>query len=159
MFSTNELQYIDTLIPTYAKEGYKYYVVYSNTVVNSGYGYSTQPDIYAVFSKEAISAEDAYTYVVKDSSILVAVRCSDYSSSSSAVNTSRVVVTDYAAQTLSINEYEHVYTNAEFESYALQPDYTLSSGGGNIVATETIGYVITIAVLVCLFSRLFNHRR
>ncbi len=158
MFSTSELQYIDTLIPTYAKEGYKNYVIYSNTVVNSSWNYSADPELYAVFSKETISSQDAYTYVVKDPSILVAVRCSDYSSSSTADNSARISVTEYQAGTLSIPVYEHVYTNAEFESYALQPDYILSSGGGNIIATEAVGIVITCALLVSLFFSFFNHR-
>lgn len=157
MFSTQELQYIQTLIPTYAKEGYTHYVIYSNTVVNSSYFTTTQPDLYAVFSKEAISASDAYTYDYKKSSLLVSVRCADYSSSSSANNGSRVIVQEASRDTtLTVQAYEHVFTNAKWESYALQPDYTLSSEGGNIVATKALGVVVTCIALVALFFNFFK---
>ncbi len=158
MFSTSELQYIDTLIPTYAKEGYKSYVIYSNTMVNSGWNYSTEPDIYAIFCKEDITATGAYSYDIKEPFLFVSVRCSDYSSSSSADNSARVVVEEREAQTITIDEYEHIYTNAEFDSYTLQPDFTLSSEGGNIIATQTLGIVITCALLVSLFFSFFSHR-
>ena len=159
MFSTSQQAYIDALLPTYAKEGYKYYVVYSNTMVNNNWGTSTDPDLYAVFSKKAISAQDAYTYDVEDSSILVTIRSGNYSSSSSAVNTDRVVVTDYAAQTLSINPYEHIYTNAEFETYALQPDYYLASGGETNVQLQGNTFLILIVVIFLVLNRLWFGKR
>ena len=159
MFSTAQQAYIEALLPTYAKEGYKFYVVYSNTMVNNNWGASTDPDLYAVFSKEAISAKDAYTYDVGDSSILVTIRSGNYSSSSSAVNTDRVVVEDYAAQTLSINPYEHIYTNAEFETYALQPDYYLASGGETNVQLQGNTFLILIVVLFLVVNRLWFGKR
>jgi len=159
MFSTAQQAYIEALLPTYAKEGYKFYVVYSNTMVNNNWGTATDPDLYAVFSKEAISAKDAYTYDVGDSSILVTIRSGNYSSSSSAVNTDRVVVEDYAAQTLSINPYEHIYTNAEFATYALQPDYYLASGGETNVQLQGNTFLILIVVLFLVVNRLWFGKR
>lgn len=147
MFSTAQQAYIDALLPTYAKDGYKYYVVYSDNVANSGYYTSANPDLYAVFSKETISAKDAYTYDVGDSSIIVTVRSSNYSSSNSANNDARVVVEDYAAGTLTVPKYEHIYTNAEFEGHTLQPDYYLTTGGETNVQIEAL----TIAVLAVFF--------
>lgn len=159
MFSTAQQAYIEALLPTYAKEGYKYYVVYSDNVANSGYYASTDPDLYAVFSKERISAQDAYTYDIGDSSIIVTVRSGNYSSSSSAVNTDRIVVEDYAAQTLSINPYEHVYTNAEFETYALQPDYYLASGGETNVQIQSVSFLMLIIALFLALNRLWFGKR
>lgn len=159
MFSTAQQAYIEALLPTYAKEGYKYYVVYSDNVANSGYYTSTDPDLYAVFSKERISAQDAYTYDIGDSSIIVTVRSGNYSSSSSAVNTDRIVVEDYAAQTLSINPYEHVYTNAEFETYALQPDYYLASGGETNVQIQGVSFLMLIIALFLALNRLWFGKR
>lgn len=159
MFSTAQQAYIEALLPTYAKEGYKYYVVYSDNVANSGYYTSTDPDLYAVFSKERISAQDAYTYDVGDSSILVTIRSGNYSSSSSAVNTDRVVVTDYSARTLTIDPYEHIYTNAEFETYALQPDYYLASGGETNVQLQGNTFLILIVVLFLVVNRLWFGKR
>ena len=148
MFSTAQQSYIEALLPTYAKDGYKYYVVYSDSVSNSGYYFSANPDLYAVFSKEPITAQNGYTYVIEDDSILVSVRTGNYSSSSSAVNSSRVVVTDYAAGTLTVPEYEHIYTNAEFTGHTLQPDYYLASGGETNVQIESISFILLI---VCAF--------
>ena len=95
MFSTAQQAYIEALLPTYAKDGYKYYVVYSNTVANSGFYGSTDPDLYVVFSKKAISAKNAYSYGIGDSSILVTVRSGNYSSSSSANNDDRITISCY----------------------------------------------------------------
>ena len=159
MFSTAQQAYIDAILPTYAKEGYKYYVVYSNNVANSGFYGSTDPDLYAIFSKEAISAKDAYTYDVGDSSILVTIRSGNYSSSSSAVNTDRVVVNDYAAQTLRIDPYEHIYTNAEFKTYTLQPDYYLASGGETNVQLQGNTFLILIIVIFLVLNRLWFGKR
>lgn len=158
MFSTSQQQYIQTLIPTYAKEGYKYYVVYSNTMVNNSYYATADPDLYAVFSKKTISAEDAYTFNFEDSAILVSVRSSNYSSNSSAVNTDRIKVQDFNEKTLHINVYEHVYTNAEFNSYALQPDYNLISGGETNVRLEAISFIMLVALFINFIGRIFRKR-
>lgn len=158
MFSTAQQAYIEALLPTYAKEGYKYYVVYSNTNTNSSYNSTTYPDLYAVFSKEEITAEDGYTYVIPNDSILVTVRTGNYSSSNNAVNTDRVTVNNYAAQTLSINEYEHIYTNAEFEAYSLQPDYYLSSGGETNVQIEALTFVMLVVVIFVGLRKLWFNR-
>ena len=158
MFSTAQQAYIDALLPTYAKEGYKYYVVYSDNVSNSGYYGSTDPDLYAIFSKEQITGQDGYTYDVPDDSIIISVRTSNYSSSSSAVNTDRVVVEDYTAQTLTVNPYEHIYTNAEFSGHTLQPDYYLASGGETNVQIEAINFVILTIFIFTLLRKLWCNR-
>lgn len=158
MFSTAQQAYIDALLPTYSKEGYKYYVVYTNTNTSGGFNTSADPDLYAVFSKKAISAQDAYTFNIEDSSIIVAVRCGNYSSSSYSNNSDRVVVEDYTAQTLSIEPYEHIYTNARFDTYALQPDYYLGSGGATNVQVQTISFAIFFIALFVGLSKLWFKR-
>lgn len=159
MFSTNQQAYIEALLPTYAKEGYKYYVAYTDSVANSGYYTSTNPDLYVLFSKKRISAKDAYIYDVQDDSIIVAVRCGNYSSSSSANNSERVVVSDYSAKTLSIPVYEHIYTNAEFESYALQPDYYLNSVGETNVQVQANSFILLTIALFLALSKLWFRKR
>lgn len=158
MFSTAQQAYIDALLPTYAKDGYKYYVVYTDSVSNSSSWYSSEPDLYAIFSKKAISAKSAYSYDIGESSIIVSIRTGNYSSNSSAVNDSRVTVADYTSQTLSIAEYEHIYTNAEFEGHTLQPDYYLASGGETNVQIETISLIMLIICAYILLSRLWFKR-
>lgn len=158
MFSTAQQAYIDALLPTYAKDGYKYYVVYTDSVDNSSSWYSTEPDLYAVFSKETISAKSAYSYGVGESSIIVAVRSSNYNSSSTASNVDRITVTDYAAQTLTIPKYEHIYTNAEFTGHTLQPDYYLTTGGETNVQIEALS-VIVLAVFFFIALRKLIFKR
>lgn len=159
MFSTAQQAYIDALLPTYAKDGYKYYVIYSNYMANSGYGSSTNPDLYALFSKKAISAKDAYSFDIKDSSILVTVRSGNYSSSSSANNGSRVVVKNFSPGTLSIPQCEHIYTNAEFSGYTLQPDYYLQSGGETNVQLQGYTFLMLIVCCFVILNSLWFRRR
>lgn len=157
MFSTNQLEYVKSLLPTYAKAGYKYYVAYTNT--NTGGGYfdsTTNPDLYVIFSKKSISAENAYSFITQDASILVTVRCGNYSSGSSAVNTDRIVVTDFNNKTVHIDKYEHIYTNAEFSGKTLQPDYYLISGGKTNVGLESICFVLLVTLILSLFRSLFR---
>lgn len=158
MFSTSQQAYIDALLPTYAKDGYKYYVIYSNNMANSGYGSTSHPDLYALFSKKAISAKNAYSFSVEDSSILVAVRSSNYSSSSSANNSARIVVQDYSPGTLKIPECEHIYTNAEFTGYTLQPDYYLSTGGETNVQIQAISLIMLSVLFLSMLYRLWIKR-
>ena len=158
MFSTAQQAYIDAILPTYAKDGYKYYVVYSNNVASGSSYYSTSPDLYALFSKSPISAQDAYTFSLEDSSVLVAVRSGNYSSSSSAVNTARVSASEYTQTTLTVDKYEHIYTNAEFEGITLQPDYNLISGGETNVRLESITFIMLVVIFLAGARMLFSRR-
>ena len=155
MFSTNQQAYIEALLPTYAKEGYKYYVAYTDSVGNSGYYTSTNPDLYVIVSKERISAQDAYSYDIKDNSLIISVRCGNYSSNSSANNSERVTVAAYSPKILNIPVYEHIYTNAEFEAYALQPDYYLCSVGETNVQVQANSFLILSIALFLALSRLW----
>lgn len=160
MFSTAQQEYIKALLPTYAKEGYKSYVIYSNTVVNSGISSSTYPDLYAVFSKSTISAQNAYVYDVPDDVIVVTVRSVNYSSYGSDNNDSRVTVKTVSdGYRLEIDKYEHVYTNAEFAGVALQPDYNLISGGETNVRLEAISFILLVSVILSLLGSLFRRIR
>lgn len=157
MFSTNQIEYVRTLLPTYAKQGYKYYIAYTNND-NSNY-YSTNPDLYVIFSKDEIRATDGYNYELNpETSVIISIRTGNYSSSSSADNSERVVVNQYVNETLFIDEWEHIYTNAEFTGHTLQPDYNLISGGETNVRLEAITFVLLISVFITVFSKLFRRR-
>ncbi len=158
MFSTAQQAYVNALIPTYAKEGYRYYVCYTDSVGNTGYGSSANPDLYALFSKSPISSQDAYTFNLEDSAVLVTIRSGNYSSSSTAVNTARVVASEYTQATLTVDEYEHIYTNAEFEGIILQPDYNLISGGETNVRLESITFIMLVAIFLVGARMLFRRR-
>lgn len=156
MFSTNQTEYVKTLIPTYAADGYKYYIAYTNSD-NTTY-YSTNPDLYFIFSQDKITASDGYNYTIPEGSVIISIRTGNYSSSSSANNSERVVVNQYVNETLFIDEWEHIYTNAEFTGHTLQPDYNFISGGETNVRLEAITFVLLISVFITVFSKLFRRR-
>lgn len=158
IFSTAQQSYIEALLPTYAKDGYTHYVIYTDTVSNSGYYTSANPDLYAVFSKTEITAEDGYNYNVEDDSICVSVRTANYSAGSSANNSDRVIVADYSAQVLTVPEYEHIYTNATFEGHTLQPNYYLASRGETNVQIETISFILLIVCAFLVLRKLWVKR-
>lgn len=145
MFSTNQINYIDSLLATYAAEEFSYYIAYTNT--NTSY-YSTEPDLYIIFSTEEITASDGYNYSIPAGSIQFSIMTGNYSSNSSANNDDRVVQTTLSKQNLKIDSYEHIYTNAEFEAYALQPDYYLSTRGETNVQVKSISFIL---LFVCIF--------
>ena len=147
MFSTNQINYIDSFLATYAAEEFSYYVAYTNTNVGSGY-YTTEPDLYIIFSTEEIKASDGYNYSIPSGSIQFAILTGNYSSNNSANNDERVVQSTLQAQNLKIDSYEHIYTNAVFEAYALQPDYYLTTRGETNVQVKSVSFIL---LFVCIF--------
>lgn len=123
MFNTVQQTVLESLIPTMAERGYHYYVAYTYTTVNSGYNNPTKPDLYVVFSADEISSTSAYTYNVPSGAIRYTIRSGNYSSSTNAVNTDRLTVSNFSGN-LSIDLYEHVYTNAvaSASQTVIQPD-------------------------------------
>ncbi len=149
MFSTAQEQYLKSLIPTMMDEGYTSYIAYTATNTNnSGWGYTAIPDLYIVFSKESIMANGGYSYTVPADSVRYIVRTGIYSSSNTANNTERVKTESFRGR-LSIDVYEHIYTNAEFTGVALQPDFAYESGVYQ-------GYVSTALALALVTLLLFN---
>lgn len=159
MFSTAQQEYIKSIIPTYAKEGYRYYIVHSNSVGSNSSSYYSEPDIFFYFSKKQISAQTAYRFTFEGDVLVVAVRSYNYTNYSGANNTSRVIVSESSSKSLNIDVYEHVYTNAKFETVALQPDYNLISGGETNVRLEAITFILLFIVIFGALSRLLRLRR
>ena len=158
MFSTNQIEYIKTFLPTYANQGYKYYIAYTNNDSSSSY-YNTDPDLYILFSKDKIEASSGYRYSVNpEETIIISIRTGNYSSSNNANNTERVVVNQFVNDSFFVDEWEHIYTNAEFGSYVLQPDYNLISGGETNVRLEAITFVLLVSLLITIGSKLFRRR-
>lgn len=159
MFSVSQQEYIKSLIPTYAKEGYRYYIVHSNSVGSNSSSYYSEPDIYFYFSKKSITAKTAYRFTFEGDVLVVAVRSYNYTSYSGSNNSDRISVSESTSKSLSIDVYEHVYTNAKFESVALQPDYNLISGGETNVRLEAITFILLFIVIFSALSRLLRLRR
>lgn len=159
MFSTSQQEYIKSIIPTYAKEGYRYYICFTNSLGSNGSSYYSEPDLYFYFSKKEITAEAAYRFSFQDNALVVSVRSYNYSSYNGANNGARVSVSEASSKSLNINVYEHLYTNAKFETVALQPDYNLISGGETNVRLEAITFILLFIVIFSALSRLLRLRR
>lgn len=157
-FSTAQEKYIDTLVNTLHQQGYKYYIAYTHTQINSGYYYQTEPDLYILFSKDKIEAVNGYIYTFDGDVLQYAVRTGGYSTSSSATNTDRIDVENYASDRLSVPLYEHIYTNAQFEGVSVQPDIRYLNGGENLEKTNGVGAVVTLALLCAVAFTLFRFK-
>ena len=81
MFSTVQQEVVESIVPTYLAKGYKSYVCYTNTNINSGYGSTAEPDLCFIFSKGEITANSGYSYTIPQGSIMLKYRTSNYSSS------------------------------------------------------------------------------
>lgn len=157
MFSTNQINYIESFLPTYAEKDYTHYVAYTDSTNTTGY-YQTDPDLYIVFSKSEITASDGYTYTVPEGAVQLCIRTNNYSSSTNSNNSDRVVVRDFTGTKLFIDEFEHIYTNATFSGYTAQPDINLINGGETNVRLEAISFIMLVVVIFTAMSRLFNKR-
>lgn len=121
MFNEAQQTIIETLVPTMRKEGYTYYVAYTYTNTSSWSDDSNQPDLYFVFSREEITASAAYRFSVPAGSVRYICRSDNYSRYDDSVNSPRIASESFSG-VLSINVYEHVFTNATFSGATLQPD-------------------------------------
>ena len=138
-------------------EGYKYYVAYSNTDTSNSFYYRRQPDLYFIFSKEKITASSSYSYSVPAGSILYICRSNDYSSSSYADNSARIKSENYSGN-LSIDVYEHIFTNAEFSSQTIQPDILKGEQSSNVYL-QGIGIILSVFLLFILFWNMCTFRK
>lgn len=154
MFSTTQIEVVQTLVPTMREAGYKYYVAYTNTRINN---YSNiEPDLYFIFSKDEITSTSSYSYSIPDGSIQYACRSANYSTSSSAVNSERYSISDFSG-VLTIKPYEHIYSNASYgESIAIMPDINFRGAGEQYEKTNGLGIVVTAVLLFIVFCSFFK---
>lgn len=156
LFDSNQQRYCDTLIPTMYAKGYKHYVAYTNNDY-SGY-YSTEPDLFIVFSKDKIQPNGAYSYNIPQNSVRCSIRSYDYSSSSSAVNSDRVKTEAFSGR-LKIDLYEHIYSNAEYSGTTIQPDILAPKEVKQYDSTQALGVVLLAFLLFYVFWQMCTFRR
>ena len=151
MFSTAQNDYLKSLIPAMRRQGYRYYLAYSDNDRDNNYN----PDLYVIFAKDKIMANSLYSYSVTAGS----VRYSIITSNTSYNNTAYRVTTAFVgASTVNIDRYEHIYSNAApvTDTVQLQPDILYT---GEVYARETVsavGIVLVIGLFVSWFWRSFS---
>jgi len=151
MFSTSQNDYLKSLVPVMRQQGYRYYVAYSDNDRNNNY----DPDLYVIFSKDKITANSLYSYSVPAGSVRYNIITSNTSYNNTAY---RVTTASVGASTVTVDRYEHVYSNAvpAMDTVQLQPDILYT---GEVYARETVsavGIVLTIGLFVTWFWRLFS---
>lgn len=155
MFNSAQQAYCDSLIPAMRERGYSYYVAYTNTYTDNYYRY--EPDLYIVFSEQKISASSPYSFTAPQGSIMYTIRTSNYSTNSNAVNTARVTSQTYGG-TFTVDEYEHVYSNAEFSGSTIQPDI-LSKGVRQNEILNAQSIVVLAFFLFIVFWKMCTFRK
>lgn len=156
MFSTNQIEIVETLVPTMMSKGYSHYVAYTNT--NTSNWTNNEPDLYFIFSNEEITANSAYSFNIPSGSVRCVVRSGNYSSSNSAVNTQRIVSEEYTTTTLTVDVYEHIYTNAEFQGVTIQPDI-LQEGRVNTLYDQGNMFILAALLIFLVIAKMWTFRK
>lgn len=154
MFSTTQQQYIDDVVLQMYLQGYKYYVVHTNTNIND-YSNNEWRDLTFYFSKNEIKASSQYKYQLTNSALKYSVRTSNASRNYSD---ERVIVTNQNASTITINDYEFISTNAtnsQTMNVLAEIEYNNSN---NIVYHMTMNdfYVIPVCLLIIFLFQWIN---
>lgn len=160
MFTQVEENYIKSLINTYKKQGYNYYICHTVTENDNNY------DVYIYFSKEEIKAISYNTfdltnaiYIQLDSS-----NRNDNNYNSSTHSRTRLINSNVNS-IVEINQAEFIYTNAinsyKTESIVLNPDLLLqgSSSYSNIVFMGACIIILFITFLYTFISNIFRLRK
>lgn len=116
MWSDSNRDYVKQLVESNRKE-YPYYVAHTCTywdVTNS----SALPAFKVYFSKEPITASSQYNYKISADSLCYSVVSSNANRN---YHDQRVTVSTFGGN-LTINDYEFVYSNAEYSAVTIQPD-------------------------------------
>lgn len=150
MFNTAQTDYIKSLVPTMREQGYEYYVAYSDFDRSD----NSSPDVYIVFSREKIDPQGLYVFSIPADSVLYSVNSSNYSRTNG--NDIRVSITNYNGSTLTVDRWEHIYTNAEFTGFAVQPDITKGTEVQTNETLQAVGIIISVCLLFTVFISFFK---
>ena len=147
MWSDSYKEYVKSLVESNRGE-YPYYVAHTCTywgVSNS----SSLPSFKVYFSKDPITATDIYTYVLSDNSMVYSVVGGNATSN---YHNQRVTISSYSG-TLVINDYEFIYSNAEYSTRSIQPDILATT---NVTQShfDGVSLIILAVLLGTIVSRL-----
>ena len=138
-------EYIQDLIYTYQEAGYDYYLVYSVYYRDS---WSSRPDYYIVFSHDAITTSDGYTYVVPDDRVSLGLYRSP-DDSEYAVNA--VTVSDR----ITVGKGVFAYTNSTNTGTVMMPDI-IADRGVSHEAFLGVSLCLGVVIVVLLVNRLWR---
>lgn len=144
MFSEVQRNFIQQFVLA-NKNKTPYYIAYTNTNINNTGG-GDNVSFYIILSDKPITAVNQYRYTISGSCERFSVRSGNASYNYHA---ERVTALNEVSE-VNINNYEFVYTNAEFSGVALQPDLMITNG---VEQSHFDGF--SLALLVIIVSILF----
>ncbi len=149
MWSDSYRDYVKALVESNRSE-YPYYVAHTCTYIGSGSSYNN-PSFKVYLSKEPITASGLYTYVLPDDTIVYSVIGSNANSNyhSNRVSTSTV------RGSLNIDKYEFIYSNAEYQTAAIQPNLTVSNNV-SAVDFQAVSLILIVLLLASATVKLFK---
>lgn len=150
MWNASYESYVKQLVLSNKNE-YPYYIAHTCTYWNTTNS-SALPAFKVYFSKEPISATGEYTYVFKGDTVCYSVVGGNATNN---YHNERVQISNVNNNNLYINDYEFIYTNAEFSSYSVHPDVMATS---NVTSSHFDG-VSLILIVILLVAQLVRFLR
>ena len=146
MINSELREYCAGVISHYSKD-YPYYVMCTNTSKNNN-NYYSQWGATIYFSKDEVTANNAFSFTA-DSWLCVTV----YSSNANYNDLSARVFTSNKSGTITINEYEYLYSNVDSPfAYSTVPQPTYYSAYQNEQNFALFGILISALLLVQVIS-------
>lgn len=146
MFTASEIEYLRALVDDYLyNKGYDYYVAY--TISNTS-GDTDDYDFIVVFSKDKITNTKGNNFVCSSDQEIIKV---DSSSGGRNSTHDRYVYSTSPARSFSVNNYEHIYSNAIDTKHA----DVVSYHNRDIINMYTICVVISIFLLCWILRWVF----
>lgn len=146
MWSDSYRDYVKQLVLTNRAE-YPYYVAHTCTYLGSTSSYD-QPNFKVYFSKEPITATSLYNYSLPSGSICYNVIGGNGNNN---YHSARMSVVN-ASSNISINNYEFIYSNAEYSTNSIQPDILATNEVTRADYQGTTAIIITVLLAVILFK-------
>ena len=146
MFNEQEFEYVKNLVSTYMKQGYKYYVCYTNSDDD------VDIDVTICFSKNVIHAVNDTIFNIPNG-IKITLKSSNYryNERPDVINLQTYISGDLVV----VNDYEYIYTNAiidyETTEYVVYPDLLYS----DINYGNTQYLYISVFLLAIIFLYMF----
>lgn len=148
MFSTAQIDFINSQVATMRNEGYDYYIAYTDYVRDKG----DLVDLYLIFSKEKITAKSLYSFNIPANSVQYSVISNNPSSSYDSNRSPRVAVRNMSEGVFTVDSFEHCYTNAYYSGMStVLPDITK----GSEVQTNATVTSLTIIIACCALLNMF----
>ena len=159
MFSQQEIDYILSLINTYRRLGYKYYVCHTVTEDNNNY------DIRIYFSKKEIKAITSSTFDLTNA-IQIDVDSSSRNDNSynSSTHSRDTIVSSNLTKIINIYQAEFIYTNATISNVATtiaNPDLRLNSASNydNTLLLASVLFMCCSIFLYLFFKSILRLKR